>query len=314
MLIEFVGRRLLQALPVLVLASLVVFSMLHLVPGDPIDAMMGAAAFQSGGGRQDLVEHIRLELGLNDPLPVQYGRWALGALHGDFGRSFVRGRPVGELIMERLPSTAQLAVAALLFAVVVGLTLGIIAATHRNSPVDAAVMLVSLGGVSMPTFWLALLLILTFSVLLNWLPATGSGSLEQLVLPAIALGYEGVALVARLTRAAMLDALAAQYVTTARSKGLAWRATVFRHALRNALIPIVTVAGLQAGHLLAGSVIVETVFARQGIGQLAIDAILTKDYPLVQGIILFTAVTYVVLNLLTDISYGYLDPRIRSGT
>jgi peptide/nickel transport system permease protein len=314
MLIEFVGRRLLQALPVLVLASVVVFSMLHLVPGDPIDAMMGAAAFQSGGGRQDLVDRIRLELGLNDPLPVQYGRWALGALHGDFGMSFVRGRPVGELIMERLPSTAQLAVAALLFAVIVGLTLGIIAATHRNSPIDAAVMLVSLGGVSMPGFWLALLLILLFSVLLNWLPATGSGSLEQLVLPAIALGYEGVALVARLTRAAMLDALAAQYVTTARSKGLAWRVVVFRHALRNALIPIVTVAGLQAGHLLAGSVIVETVFARQGIGQLAIDAILTKDYPLVQGIILFTAITYVILNLLTDISYGYLDPRIRAGT
>ena len=176
---------------------------------------------------------------------MQYGRWALGALHGDFGMSFVRDRPVGELIMERLPSTAQLAVAALLFAVVVGLALGIIAATHRNSPVDAAVMLVSLGGVSMPGFWLALLLILTFSVLLNWLPATGSGSLEQLVLPAIALGYEGVALVARLTRAAMLDALTAQYVTTARSKGLAWRAIVFRHALRNALIPIVTVAGVK---------------------------------------------------------------------
>jgi peptide/nickel transport system permease protein len=311
-LIEFAGRRLMQAVPVMVLASLVVFSMLHLVPGDPIDAMLGAAAFQSGGARQDLVERVRQDLGLNDPLPLQYARWALGAAHGDFGSSFVRGRPVGELILERLPSTAQLAAAALVFAVVVGLGLGIIAATHRNTPIDTAVMLVSLGGVSMPTFWLALLLILAFSVVLNWLPATGSGSPDQLILPAIALGYEGVALVARLTRAAMLEALSAQYVTTARSKGLAGRTIVFRHALRNALMPIVTVAGLQAGHLLAGSVIVETVFARQGIGQLAIDAILTKDYPLVQGIILFAAASYVVLNLVTDVSYGYLDPRIRT--
>jgi|SRR5579859_7075957 len=313
-MVEFVGRRLLQAVPVLVLASVVVFSMVHLVPGDPIDAMMGASAFQAGSVRQDVVDRIRLELGLDEPLPVQYGRWALAALHGDFGQSFVRNRPVAELIAERLPSTAQLAVASLLFAVLVGLTLGILAAIHRNTPLDAVVMLISLGGVSMPSFWLGLLLILAFSVMLNWLPATGSGSLEQLVLPAIALGYEGVALVARLTRAAMLEALGARYVTTARSKGLARSAIVFRHALRNALIPIVTVAGLQAGHLLAGSVIVETVFARQGIGQLAIDAILTKDYPLVQGIILFTAASYVVLNLLTDLSYGYLDPRIRTST
>jgi ABC-type dipeptide/oligopeptide/nickel transport system permease component len=309
--IDFVARRILQAVPVLVLASLVVFSLLHLVPGDPIDAMMGSAAFQSGG-RQDIVERIRAELGLNDPLPVQYGHWALGALHGDLGQSFVRGRPVSDLILERLPSTAELAAAALVFAIVGGLGLGVVAATHRNTPLDAAVMLISLGGVSMPSFGLGLLLILVFSVLLNWLPATGSGSWQQLVLPAIALGYEGVALVARLTRTAMLDALNAQYVTTARSKGLAAGTIIVRHALRNALIPIVTVAGLQAGHLLAGSVIVETVFARQGLGQLAIDAILTKDYPLVQGIILFTGTSYTLLNLLTDVSYGYLDPRIRA--
>jgi ABC-type dipeptide/oligopeptide/nickel transport system permease component len=309
---EFVGRRLLLSLPVLLVASVVVFSMLHLVPGDPIDAMLGAAAFQTGNTRQDLVERIRQDLGLNDPLPVQYGRWVVGAAHGDLGVSFVRGRPVAELIAERLPSTAQLALASLLFAVVLGLTLGIVAATHRGTPIDSAVMLISLGGVSMPSFGLGLLLILAFSVMLNWLPATGAGSVEQLVLPAIALGYEGVALVARLTRAALLEALSAQYITTARSKGLSEGVVVFRHALRNALIPIVTVAGLQAGHLLAGSVIVETVFARQGIGQLAIDAILTKDYPLVQGVILFTAASYILLNLLTDISYGYLDPRIRA--
>jgi ABC-type dipeptide/oligopeptide/nickel transport system permease component len=312
-MLAFVGRRFLHSVPVLLLASLVVFSMLQLVPGDPIDAMLGASAFQTGSARQDLVDHVRQELGLNDPLPVQYGHWILGALHGDFGVSFVRGRPVADLILERLPSTAELALASLVFAVVFGLGLGIVAATHRDTPLDAAVMLLSLGGVSMPSFALGVLLILVFSVGLSWLPATGSGSPEQLVLPTIALGYEGVAQVARLTRTAMLDALSAQYITTARAKGLTGGAIVLRHALRNALIPIVTVAGLQAGHLLAGSVVVETVFARQGIGQLAIDAILTKDYPLVQGIILLSATSYLLINLLTDLSYGYLDPRIRAG-
>jgi ABC-type dipeptide/oligopeptide/nickel transport system permease component len=309
----FIGRRLLHSVPVLLLASLVVFSMLQLVPGDPIDAMLGASAFQTGSARQDLVDHVRQELGLNDPLPVQYGHWILGALHGDFGVSFVRGRPVIDLILERLPSTAQLALASLVFAVVFGLVLGIVAATHGNTPIDAGVMLLSLGGVSLPSFALGVLLILVFSVGLSWLPATGAGSPEQLVLPTIALGYEGVAQIARLTRTAMLDALSAQFITTARAKGLTGGAIVLRHALRNALIPIVTVAGLQAGHLLAGSVVVETVFARQGIGQLAIEAILTKDYPLVQGIILLSATTYILINLLTDLAYGYLDPRIRAG-
>src|SRR5215216_5157060 len=304
-MVTFIGRRLAESVPVLILASVVVFSMLHLVPGDPVDAMMGAAAFQSGG-RQDVVEQIRNELGLNDPLPVQYLRWAGHAVTGDLGVSYVRRTPVAVLILERLPSTVELAVASMLLAATLGLGLGLLAALKRNTPIDGLVMLISLGGVSMPSFWLAMLLILVFSVLLGLVPATGSGGFDRLILPAIALGYEGVALIARLTRASMLEVLGRPYITTARAKGLAPRVVILRHALRNALIPVVTVLGLQLGRLLAGSVIVETVFARQGLGQLAIEAILTKDYPLVQGIILFSASAYVLANLVVDLAYGYL--------
>jgi len=312
-MLVFVSRRLAESIPVLVLASMVVFSMLHLVPGDPIDAMMGAAAFQATT-RQEVVDRIREELGLNDPVPVQYARWAVNAIRGDLGHSFIRNRPVGELILERLPSTLELAGLSMVIAAALGLACGLLAALKRNTPIDGLVMAVSLGGVSMPGFWFALLLILVFSVLLGLLPATGSGTFAQLILPAVALGYEGVALIARLTRASMLEVMTRPYMTTAQAKGLSPRARILRHALRNALIPVVTVVGLQVGRLLAGSVIVETVFARQGIGQLAIEAILQKDYPLVQGIILLTASTYVVVNLLVDLSYGYLDPQIRTAS
>jgi peptide/nickel transport system permease protein len=311
-MLGFVVRRLVESIPVLLLASIVVFSMLHLVPGDPVDAMMGAAAFQSGA-RQEVVDQIRDELGLNDPVPVQYARWVGGALHGDLGMSYIRRRPVTELIAERLPSTLELATASMLIAAVFGLSLGLVAALKRNTAADALVMVISLGGVSMPGFWFAMLLILVFSVFLGWLPATGSGDIARLILPALALGYEGVALIARLTRASMLEVLNRPYVTTARAKGLAPRVVILRHALRNALVPVVTVLGLQLGRLLAGSVIIETVFARQGVGQLAIEAILQKDFPLVQGVILFTASTYVIANLAVDVSYGYLNPQIRAG-
>jgi ABC-type dipeptide/oligopeptide/nickel transport system permease component len=251
-------------------------------------------------------------MGLNDPLPVQYLRWIGGAAHGDLGQSFVRGRSVVDLIVERVPSTAQLAAAAMLISVALGLSLGTLAALHRGTWIDTAVTVLSLGGVTIPSFWFSMLLILLFSVALGWLPATGSGGPERLILPALALGYEGTAMLARLTRRTMLDVLNTNYITTAHAKGLPNRMVVLHHALRNAFIPIVTVIGLQVGHLLAGSVIVETVFARQGLGQLAIDAILTKDYPLVQGVILLTAAMYVVANLLVDLSYGVLDPRIHA--
>ncbi len=310
-MIKFVIGRLLESIPVLLLASLVVFGMLHLIPGDPIDAMVGASG-EVGTARPDIVAQIRQDLGLNDPLPVQYARWLLGAIHGDFGMSYIRHRPVLDVLLERLPSTVELAVASTLIVAVLGLFLGIVAALKPNSPIDGLVLVVSLGGISMPNFWFAILLILVFSVFLGWLPATGSGGIERLILPAVALGYEGLALITRLMRSSLLEVLGREYITTARSKGLkSWMVTL-RHALRNALIPVVTMLGLQFGRLLAGSVVIETVFARQGIGQLAIEAINTKDYPLVQGIIFFSAIVFVLSNLLVDISYGFLDPQLRT--
>jgi peptide/nickel transport system permease protein len=309
----FILRRLVESVPVLLLASLVVFSMLHLVPGDPVDAMLGSADAGISTTRTAMAQQIRQELGMDDPLPVQYVHWLANVVRGDFGTSYVRRRPVVDVVLERVPSTLELAAAGLLIATSLGLAFGIAAALKRNTPLDGLITIVSLGGVSTPNFFLAMLLILVFSVLLGWLPATGSGTFDRLILPALALGYNGVAIVARLTRSSMLEVLNRPYITTAQAKGLAQRTVVLRHALSNALVPIVTVIGLQVGHLVAGSVIVETVFARQGMGQLAIEAILTKDFPVVQAVILFSATAYVVANLLVDIAYGYLDPRIRAG-
>jgi len=310
----FVAKRLVESIPVLLLASLLVFSILHLIPGDPIDAMLGAAAAGVGSPEQraELEAQVRADLGLDDPLAVQYVRWLGDALRGDLGQSYLRHQSVSRLILDRLPSTLELAGAAMLLSVVLGIGLGVLAALRRNTPIDHAVMLISLGGVSMPSFAFAILMILLFSVTLGLVPATGSGGFDRLILPALVLGYEGTGLIARLTRASLLEVLGLEYIRTARAKGLRARTIIGRHALRNALVPIVTIVGLQIGRLLAGSVIVETVFARQGIGQLAIEAILTKDYPVVQGVILLTATGYVLANLLVDVSYGYLNPKIRA--
>jgi len=311
---KFIGQRFVEAIPVVLLASLLVFAILHLIPGDPVDVMMGAAAFGVGTPEQRiaLAEQIRDDLGLNDPLAIQYVRWLGNAVRGDLGQSYIQHQAVTKLILDRLPSTLELAGAAMLLSIVLGMSLGVIAAVKRSSPIDAAVMLFSLGGVSIPSFAFAILMILVFSVTLGLVPATGSGSFDRLILPALVLGYEGTGLIARLTRASLLEVMGLEYIRTARGKGLHPRTILRRHALRNALVPIVTIVGLQVGRLLAGSVIVETVFARQGIGQLAINAILAKDYPVVQGVILLTAVSYLVANLLVDVSYGYLNPKIRS--
>jgi len=311
---KFVSQRLVESVPVLLLASLLVFAILHLVPGDPIDAMIGAASFGVGdrAAQEQLVASLRQQLGLGDPLPLQYIRWLWNATHLDLGESFIRHQPVIKVIGDRLPSTIELAGSALVISVLLGVALGIVAAVKRNSPIDRLVMFVSLGGVSIPSFVLAIVLILVFSVTLGLVPATGSGSLDRLILPMLVLGYEGIGLIARLTRASLLDVLGREYVRTAHAKGLPPRTVLLGHAMRNALIPVVTIVGLQLGRLLAGSVIVETVFARQGIGQLAIDSILAKDYPVVQGVILLTATSYVIANLLVDISYGLINPRIRA--
>jgi len=256
---------------------------------------------------------MRAQLHLDEPILQQYGRFVANAARGDLGTSIRSRRPVTTEIGENVASTAQLAVAAMLVAVAVGVPLGLLAALSRNSWLDVTSMGTALLGVSMPSFWLGLLLIFAFSLHLAWFPATGGGDLRHLVLPSITLGTIAAAIIARLTRSSMLEVLGQDYVRTARAKGLGGFSVVVRHALKNALIPIITIFGLQFGNLLAGAVIVETVFSRPGLGRLIVGGILSKDFPLVQGTVLFVATVYVLINLLVDVAYAYADPRIRLG-
>jgi ABC-type dipeptide/oligopeptide/nickel transport system permease component len=286
--------------------------MIFFLPGDPVQLMlteMGGAA--SGKVTPEQYESLRHELGLDEPFVVHYVKYVTRAMQGDLGRSYQTNRTVLNTIMEQLPATVQLAFAGLGFAVLLGITLGVLAALKPNSPGDNFSMFFALAGVSLPEFWLALMLIFLFSFTLGWVPATGQGGLERLVLPAAALGFRAAATIARLTRASMLEVLNQDYITTARSKGLSARLVVIRHALKNALIPVVTIVGLQFGNLIAGAVIIETVFGRQGLGHLAVAAIRAKDFPMIQGTVLFAATAYVLANLLVDLSYAWLDPRIK---
>ena len=303
---RYISSRLLVTLPVIFGVTLAVFSMLFLIPGDPVKMMLSEFATSP-----EQIGRMRAQLHLNEPFAQQYGRFVWNALHGDLGSSIRDRRAVTAEIVEVLPSTAQLAVASLLLSACLGITLGIVAAIRQNSWLDMGAMALALVGVSVPSFWLALLLIFTFSLWLGWLPATGGGTLDHLPLPALALGLGASAIIARLTRSSMLEVLHMEYMTTARAKGLAGRGVVLRHGLKNALIPIITIFGLQFGALLAGTVIVETVFGRPGVGRLLVTAILNKDFPLVQGVVLFVAVGYVLINLAVDVMYAVLDPRIR---
>src|SRR5512143_1706074 len=305
----YLARRLLSTIPVLLAVSLLVFSMLHLVPGDPVKLML--SEFQTS---PEQIERLRAQLHFDEPLPNQFGRFLFGALQGDLGISIRSRRPVADEIMDNLPSTLQLTLAGLLVAAVAGTTLGILAAVRHRTWADAASMLIALLGVSMPSFWLGLLFIFLFSLNLRWFAATGGGDLSHLVLPALTLGLGASAILARLTRSSMLEVLRQEYITTARAKGVREYFVIVRHALKNALIPMVTVFGLQFGQLMAGAVVIETVFSRPGIGRLIVDAILAKDFPLVQGIVLVVATSYVIVNLIVDMAYAYLDPRIRYNT
>ncbi len=307
-MLTYVGRRLLAVVPVLFGVTLAVFSMLFLVPGDPVKIML--AEFVT---TPDQVARMRAQLHLDEPVLQQYGRFVGNALRGDLGMSIRSRRPVATEIGENLGSTGRLALASMVVAIALGVPLGLIAALGRNSWLDVAAMGVALLGVAMPSFWLGFLLIFVFSLHLGWLPATGGGDLPHLVMPAVALGTIAAAIIARLTRSSMLEVLGQDYVRTARAKGLGGFAVVVRHALRNALIPVVTVFGLQFGNLLAGAVIVETVFSRPGLGRLIVGAILSKDFPLVQGTVLFVATAYVLINVVVDMAYAYVDPRIRIG-
>ncbi|NLE77781.1 MAG: ABC transporter permease, partial [Chloroflexi bacterium] len=291
---SYIWSRVLTLIPVLLLISIFVFSIMHLLPGDP--AMLIMAGEYASTPEQ--VEALREQLGLNDPLHVQYGRFLAGAVQGDLGRSVHYKRPVMDVIMERLPSTAQLTLVSLVIAVIVGIALGIIAALHHNTWIDNASMIFSFIGITMPLFYIGLVLILVFTVKLGWLPVTGGSVWKRLVLPSLTLGFVSSGLIARLVRANLLEVLRQDYITTARSKGLRERMILSRHAMKNMLIPVVTIVGLQVGHMLSGSVITESVFARPGVGRLAVEAILWKDFPLAQGTILFTATVFVLVNLL----------------
>lgn len=305
-MVRYISGRLLATVPVLFGVTLAVFSMLYLIPGDPVKMMLSEFATSP-----DQIARMRAQLHLNDPFAQQYGRFVWNAAHGDLGESIRDRRPVSTEIMELFPSTVQLAMAALALSGALGISLGMLAAVRQNTWADVGAMMLARLGVSMPSFWLGLLLIFVFSLHLGLLPATGGGGLEHLAMPALALGAGAAAITAALTRSSMLEVLRMDYIVTARAKGLAGASVILRHGLANALIPIVTIFGLQAGQLLAGTVIIETVFGRPGIGRLLVNAILNKDFPLVQGIVLFVAIAYVFINLVVDVVYAAVDPRIR---
>jgi ABC-type dipeptide/oligopeptide/nickel transport system permease component len=303
--LTYLVRRLVLTVPVLLGVATLVFALIHLVPGDPAEAMLGESAPAA-----DLAD-LREKLGLDEPLLAQYGHFLRGLIQGDLGTSFRYNTPVASEIGQRLGRTAQLALVAMAVSVVIAVPLGILGALYRGRAIDQAAMAVSLAGIAMPNFWLGPLLAIIFAVELGWLPVSGTGSWRHLVLPALTLGAALAAIVARMTRASLVEELGELYVLAARARGVSRGRAVIRHALRNSLIPVVTILGLQLGAVLTGTIITETIFSWPGVGRLLIQAINFRDYPLVQGCILFIAVTYVLMNLLVDVTYAWLDPRIR---
>lgn len=304
-MLQYTLRRVLIAIPSILGVMIIVFAMVRLAPGDPAQLLAGEFA------DAETIELIRERFGLNQSIPEQFLRFVGGVAQGDLGRSTRSNREVTADLAVYFPNTLELALGAIVVAIVFGIPMGIIAALRPNTPVDLVVMLAALLGVSMPVFWFGLLAILIFSVELGWFPVAGRGTLRHLVLPAITLSASSLAIIARMTRSSMLEVLGQDFVRTARAKGLFGRAVVLKHALRNALVPVVTVVGLQFGALLAGAVITETVFTWPGIGSLLVQSILARDYPVVQGAVLLIAVSFIFVNLIVDLIYGYIDPRIR---
>ena len=313
-MLRYIQMRLMWAIPVLLGVSLLSFSIIHLIPGDPARILLNNMGSGAAGDSSDQTyQNLRTQLGLDDSLPIQYIHYLANVLRGDLGYSYTTSQPVGSTIVELLPATLQLTVFGLGIAIIIGMVLGVAASMFRNTWIDTVTMVISLVGLSMPSFWLGFILIDLFSFRLGFLPASGSEGIKALILPAFTLGLVAAGVVARLVRSTMLEVLQQEYIVTARSKGLRYRTVVIRHALRNALIPVVTVIGLQFGALLSGAVITETVFARRGIGRLAVESVLSRDYPMIQGTILVAAFGYVIINLLVDLSYAWMDPRIKYG-
>ena len=311
---RFIARRLGAILPTLFFVSVIIFGLQQLLPGDPAVAMAGEER------DPNVIAYLRGKFHLDEPLPVRYGYWLKGVLHGDLGESVRIQRPVTELIVEKLPVTLELAAIAMAIALVIGIGAGIVSAVYRDTWVDYAANVFALWGLSTPNFWLGILLILLFAVKLGWLPASGyispledlKGNLASMILPAFVLGNALAAVLMRHTRSAMLQVLSSDYVRTARAKGLDERVVILRHALRNALIPVVTLTALQLGELLSGAVLTEQVFSIPGFGKLIVDAVFNRDYSVVQGVVLVTATAYIVLNLAADVAYVLINPRMRA--
>lgn len=310
-------RRLASFVPVLILTSVLVFMLLHLAPGDPVDMIVG----EDRPG-PDVIAAIRVQYGFDDPVPVQYLRWAAHAVVGDFGYSYRSRQPVTRLVFERLPATLELSLLSILLGLAIALPLGVVAALRRGTLIDAVASVISALGASMPAFWLGILLIYVFALALRWLPPSGYVSpfedlalnLRLMVLPVITLGLGYAAVLTRYVRTSMLESLGFDFIRTARAKGLAEPRVIVGHVLRSALIPIVTVLGLETGRLLGGAVLTETIFALPGMGRLAIDAILSRDFPTMQGAVMFMAIAVLLANLVVDTLYGVLDPRMRRRT
>jgi ABC-type dipeptide/oligopeptide/nickel transport system permease component len=301
----FVIRRLLLAIPTLIGVVIVTFLLLFVAPGDPVLQMVGERA------DQQTIDRLRSELRLDDPLPVQFGHYVSGVVRGDLGRSYITDRPIAQDLVERFPRTLELAGAAMLIAAVLGITTGVLTARFPNGWFDRLSLAGTYIGISFPVYWVGLLLILVFAVMLRWLPPSGYGGLAFLVLPAIALGSRSIAFLARVTRSSMLEILGSDFVRTARAKGARASVVVARHALRNALIPVITVLGLDFGSYLTGSILTETIFSWPGVGRYVVNAIARRDLPAIQGAVLFLSVVFVLVNLLTDLLYAKADPRVR---
>ncbi|NNG00596.1 MAG: ABC transporter permease [Desulfobacteraceae bacterium] len=304
-MLRHIIRRIISLIPVFFGVTFISFFILHLSPGDPAELMAGVEASQED------IDAIRKQYGLDKPLLVQYGVYIKNVMHGDMGVSLRTQRPVITEVWARYPATLELATVSVVVASIIGLLMGIIAASHQNSIFDYGSMVVALFSISMPIFWLGLMLMLFFSVYLGWFPAVGRGGISHLVLPAISLGTQSAAVIARMTRSSLLEVIRQDYVQTARAKGLSERVVVYKHAVRNALIPVITVMGMQFGYLLSGSVLTESVFAWPGVGRLMVQSIYARDYPVVQAAILLVAVNFVLVNLLVDLLYGYINPRVR---
>jgi peptide/nickel transport system permease protein len=314
-MIAYILRRLVMLVPVLIVVGVVVFGLVHLTPGDPAAVILGDRATPED------IARLRDQLGLNDPLPVQFVRWFSNVLRLDFGESIFLGEPVTQALLDRMQPTVLLTVYALSIEVLIGIPAGVIAAVRYNSPLDRSLTVVAISGSAIPTFFLGILLILIFSVRLRWLPSGGyvpfgedpAAHFKAMLLPAFALGFSAAGLLARLVRSSMLDVLREDYVRTAFAKGLPEQLVIIRHALRNALIPALTVIGISIGALLGGAVVTETVFTIPGMGRLVVQSIARRDYPVIQGAIIAIAMTYVLVNLVVDVLYVYIDPRVRLG-